>query len=166
MRPSRLLLAVVLLLGVPTIATGQRARLVIPLEQLEAQAAADSNDARAHYALALACLLKRHNDDAERALREAIAIEPEFAPAHFALAFLPYARRSKLWKEQSRGRVPAEWVPAIEESYRSSRLAFLLDPFVDLKVLLAVVPARKDLGLTKRELSIYIELVKGFEFFW
>ncbi|MGH7675327.1 MAG: tetratricopeptide repeat protein [Gemmatimonadales bacterium] len=55
-------------------------------------------------------------------------------------ACLPYARRGKLMEEEGKGRVPPEWVPLLEESFRLRRRAFLIKPLVSLQILGAIVP--------------------------
>ncbi len=160
-------LVLALALGlVPGPVAAQRGRLLVPLEQLEARAARDSGDAAAQYELGLAYLLKRRADDAERAFRSALAVDSRFAPAYLGLSVLPYVRRPSLWKEVARDKVPAEWEPALEEAETWRRRAVMIDPLVDLKVVVAVAPPREAMGLTKYEVAIYTELVKGFEYFW
>jgi cytochrome c-type biogenesis protein CcmH/NrfG len=56
------------------------------LAQLEALARADSNDPVAHYNLAAALVKTRHYGEAERSLREAVRIDPQYAPALLLLA--------------------------------------------------------------------------------
>jgi len=73
------------------------------LPELEAGAHRDSNDAAAQYLLGLGFWTKKRYDDAERALRVAVTIEPRFAPGWLALGVLPFARRPKLRDEQVRG---------------------------------------------------------------
>jgi tetratricopeptide (TPR) repeat protein len=51
-----------------------------------------------------------------------------------SLSYLPYQRRPKLWREVRRDRVPPEWRAAVDESDRLVNRAFLIDPFVDLRV--------------------------------
>ena len=144
----------------------QRVNLTIPIEDLEAAAVRDSNDAAVQYNLGLGLLVKKHYDQAEEAFRSAIAVNPKFAPAYLALSFVPYARRDKLWKEVSRGKVSAEWQPVIDEAYDLRFQAYMLDPFADLSVIGAVVPPRESLHLTKRQMAVYQRLVRGFEYLW
>lgn len=117
----------------------------VTLRNLEAAAARDSNDHVAQYELALGYWSKKRWDDAERALNATLAIEPRNAPALLALAHLPYARRPRLWEEVERGEVPAEWQPALLRGDRLSRLAFLIDPLVDLQIVGAVAPKESSL---------------------
>ncbi len=131
------LLAVLCVLGAPPLAS-QRIPVPFPLKVLEESAARDSNDAITHYYLALAYWNERRYEDAERSLRLSMFLDPKFAEPHLALAYLPYSRRPKLWKEWDR--VPEEWKAPVEESYREYRRAFLINPFVDLRVIGAVTP--------------------------
>jgi tetratricopeptide (TPR) repeat protein len=112
----------------------------VTVRSLEAAVARDSNDTEALYALALGYWSKKRWNDAERTLRQTLAIEPRNAPALLALAHLPYARRPKLWDEDVRGKVPPEWQPALILSERYTRLAMQIDPLVDLTIVGAVAP--------------------------
>jgi tetratricopeptide (TPR) repeat protein len=141
----------------------QRARLLVPLAQLEARAASDSLDTLAHYDLALGYWAKERWDDVERCLRRSIAIEPKMAPAYLGLAFLPFARRPKLWKEEERGKIPAEWSPRLEEASRHFRRAFQLDPMVDLKVYGLALPPRGAIVVGRTATPAYAALIQGFE---
>lgn len=70
----------------------QKVKLLVPLDSLVARAQRDSNDAPAHYEVALGYWLVKQYDLAEKHLREAIAIEPKTATAYLALSYLPFAR--------------------------------------------------------------------------
>jgi tetratricopeptide (TPR) repeat protein len=120
--------------------SGQRIKLPTSLKHLEEAAKQDSNDAAAHFNVALAFWNEKRWDDAQAALSTALSIEPQFASAHLALAYLPYAQRPRLFTEQAERRVPDEWKPAIEEADRRYRQAFLLDPLCDLRITGAAVP--------------------------
>lgn len=137
-----------------------QAQVVLPdtvsLRSLEAAAARDSNDPATLYDLALGYWSKKRWDDAERTLLAALAIEPRNAQALLALAHLPYARRPQLWLEEQRADVPSEWQPALIRADRYSRLAFLIDPLVDLQIIGAVVPDDDVNGLTPEEKSLAI----------
>jgi tetratricopeptide (TPR) repeat protein len=147
-------------------AAAQRVQLLVPLDSLEQRAVRDSNDAPAHYELALGYWYFRKYDEAEKHLRQAITIEPHTAAAYLALSYLPYARRSRLWDEEEKGKVPAEWQPVVEEAWRFRRQAFLLDPMVDLKPLALMIPPGRTLGLTGRSEAIYTYVMNGFGSFW
>ena len=112
----------------------------VTVRSLEAAVARDSNDTEALYGLALGYWSKKRWNDAERMLKQTLAIEPRNARALLALAHLPYARRPKLWDEDVRGEVPPEWQPALILSERYIRLAMQIDPLVDLQIVGAVAP--------------------------
>ncbi len=112
------------------------------LNKLEARAEADSNDAHRHFDLALGYWSEARYDDAEASIRLAIGIEPHFAEAHLALAYLPYARQPELWEVTWTRRAPEIWREALAEADRSYRKAFVLNPLVDLKIIGAVIPPK------------------------
>lgn len=147
-------------------AQAQRARLLVSLAELEARVGQDSLDPVVHYDMALGYWVEGRYDDAERSLQRSVTIEPKFAPAHLGLAFLPYARRPKLWKEELKDKVPPEWAQRVEESDRAFRRAFLLDPLVDLKIYGLVYPPRDAIVIGRNATETYAALVRGFESFW
>jgi tetratricopeptide (TPR) repeat protein len=126
----------------PVPAGAQRIKLPASLQELEQRARRDSNDAAAHYNVALAYWNEKRWEDAERALQVAVTIEPQFAQGYLALSRLPFARRGRLWQEIAEDRVPDDWKPAVEQSDRMYRRAFLIDPLVDLRIEGAVTPGR------------------------
>ncbi len=158
-------LALVLLLA-PAALAAQRATLTVPLATIEERVVADSMDPAAHYDVGLAYWLNRRYDEAERHLRRAVAIEPRMAQAYLALSYLPFARRSKLWDEALKGKVPTELVATVEEADRLRRKAFLIDPLVDLKPLALMIPPASTLGLKGNSEAIYVYLMNGFGSFW
>jgi tetratricopeptide (TPR) repeat protein len=113
--------------------------LPIPMAELENRVKADSNDPAAHYNVALAYWNAKKWDDADRQLRNAIALEPRFAEAHLALAFLPFARDRHLMDGISVDtKILPKNVLAAEEQYTQEyRHAFLINPMVDLRILAA-----------------------------
>jgi tetratricopeptide (TPR) repeat protein len=146
---QRLCAAVVLMLIAATVPlSAQRIKLPMGLKELEARAGQDSLDAAAHYNVALAYWNEKRYDDAERELKSATTMDPKFAEGYLALAYLPYARRPKLWAEESRDKVPSEWQQALEDSDRMYRRAFLLNPLVDLRIAGAITPPRDPLWET------------------
>jgi tetratricopeptide (TPR) repeat protein len=159
-------LLIPLVLAFPKRSHSQRLRVGVPLDQLVATAQRDSNDAAAHYNLGLGYWSKGKYDDAERSFNTAILIEPRFATAHLALAYLPFARRPKLWNETIYGRIPAEWRAAVEGSDRDYRRAMMADPMVDLRVMGAVEPGR-DVGYTMSNdmVRFYDIVYQGFDDF-
>lgn len=133
-------------LGTPgPLAAQVRLRPGVTLRGLELTAARDSNDPSALYELALGYWSKKRWDDVERTLTAALAIEPRNAPALMALAHLPFARRPRLWDEEDAGNVPPEWQPALIKRDRLVRLAFLIDPLVDLQIVGAIAPDESSL---------------------
>lgn len=132
--------AAALLLATP--AAAQRLKVGVPLKDLQAAVARDSNDAAAHYNVGLGYWSAKKYEAADSAFRSALALDPRLAPAHIALAYLPYARRGKLWEEVLDGKVPEEWRERMEESDRHYRAAFLIDPLVDARVVAAVTPGK------------------------
>jgi tetratricopeptide (TPR) repeat protein len=131
-------LPLVLAAGVCRPVEAQRIKLPFSLKELEARVRTDSLDPAAHYNVALAYWNEKRYDDAERDLKLAAAMDPKFAEAYLALAFLPYARRPKLWKEEYEDKVPSELKPVVEESDRMYRRAFLVNPLVDMRIIGAV----------------------------
>jgi tetratricopeptide (TPR) repeat protein len=112
----------------------QRIELPAGLAELESRAKKDSNDAAAHYNVALAFWNEKRYDAADSALHWATRIEPEFAAAYMALSYLPYARRSSLADEMRENRVPQEWEKPLEESGRMYRRAAMIDPLVEQRL--------------------------------
>lgn len=121
-------------------AGAQRIRLSASLGDLEKAARRDSNDAAAHYNVALAYWNAKRWDDADSALHRAMRVDPDFAASYVALSFLPYARRSTLADDIDKHRVPEEWRPILDESDRMYRRAFMIDPLVELRLGDAVFP--------------------------
>lgn len=144
----------------------QRIKLPVGLPELEATVKADSNDAVAHYNVALGYWSRTRYDDAERELVEATTLDPRFAMAYLARAYLPFARRPELWNEVLEGRVPTEWTAALETSTRLYRQAFMIDPLVDMRIAGAVVPPKSILWETDEALAaIYQGWARGFDDF-
>jgi tetratricopeptide (TPR) repeat protein len=140
-RPVAFAITALVLATVPsTPAAAQRFKLPTGLKDLEQAAQRDSNDAAAHYNVALAYWNAKRWDDAERELETAVAIEPQFASAHVALSRLPFARRPALYDEEAQDRVPDDWKAIVEEAERHYRQAFLLDPFCDVRSVGAALP--------------------------
>jgi Tfp pilus assembly protein PilF len=132
------------LLGCAAVSPLAAQRIDLPLsrQELESRVKADSNDAAAHYNVALAYWNEKRYDDAERELRAAAAMDGKFAEAYLALAYLPYARRPRLWDEERDDRLPEEWKKPMEESDRNYRRAFLVNPLVDIRIQAAVKPGK------------------------
>jgi tetratricopeptide (TPR) repeat protein len=150
-------------LGATAPGAAQRIKLSVPLADLEHRAQVDSNDPAAQYNLALGLWNDKRFDEAEKALRLAVLLEPRFAEAHLALAYLPFARRPKLWTEVFRHDVPIDQTAVLEQSDREYRLAFLIDPMVDLRIIAAVTPSSPDFLDVKDYLGeAYALFIQGF----
>jgi tetratricopeptide (TPR) repeat protein len=133
MRRFAVIWTLVFTLAAPAIAA-QRIKLSASLANLEKAAHVDSNDAAAHYNVALAYWNAKRWDDVDSALHRAIRVDPEFPAPHMALAYLPYARRSSLADEENENRVPDAWKAALEESDREYRRAVMIDPLVEVRL--------------------------------
>jgi tetratricopeptide (TPR) repeat protein len=164
--PPVLRLGVLLALYAPSQLQAQRVRTAVSFDVLQAAVVRDSNDAAAHYNLGVGHWSKGRYDEAEKSFRNALSIEPRFALAHLALAYLPFARRDKLWDEVLEGKVPTEWVAAVQESDREYRRAMLADPMVDLKIMGAVEPGIPAIWQVNDALAeLYDVVYRGFDDF-
>jgi tetratricopeptide (TPR) repeat protein len=159
--PAALSLA---LLATPALA--QQVTLSVPIDTLVARARRDSTDPLVLYDLGMGYWYTRKFGQADSAFRRADAIDPRVAEVQLALAYLPYARRPKLWGEEAKGKVPAELVATVNESNRRFRRAFLLDPMVDMRVMGLVVPPRDAIVINFNADRYYAALVVGLEYFW
>jgi len=99
------------------------------LEELEVRARRDSLDPEAHFRLAARYYTLKRFPDEERELRTTIAIDPRYASAYLWLGDLPFDRRPKLWREYRKDKIPAEFQPAVEESFHLWQQAVLIDPW-------------------------------------
>lgn len=122
-----------------TVAPGAAAQefwLPARLDSLQALARADSNDPLAHHLVGLARWNQRRFDLAESAFREALVVDPRYAPAHLALGLIALERYPEL-RPQPAGRKPrkirADVVEVGKRAEASYRMAFLLDPLVTLE---------------------------------
>lgn len=139
-------------------------RLPKKLNELETIARKDSNDAAAHYNLALAYWNAKRWDDVERELRLAVTIEPQFAEGWLALSRLPFGRRNKLWDDIAERRVPAEFQPKLDEAWRNYQRAFIINPLVDLRIEAAARPAKSAYWTATEQLTtLYDYLFGGFD---
>ncbi|MGH7522226.1 MAG: tetratricopeptide repeat protein [Gemmatimonadales bacterium] len=106
------------------------------IRSLTASASADSNDPLAHYRLAIAQLSKKNYAEAEAALHQAITLDPQFAPGYFYLAAIPRKRTVRSALVHWRGAPVLVTVfgndSLARESYRLRRIAFFLNPMLDL----------------------------------
>lgn len=143
LRLSLLLTAAFVFCTVARGAAAQKLKVDVPLNELQARAVRDSNDAVAHYNLALGYWSKRRWEEADASLQRAAALDPRFAPADLAIAYLPLASGKG-------GKI--EWLPAgggwwwvrfvahdtvISRFDRHYRRAFMLDPLVDIRIAVA-----------------------------
>lgn len=163
---ARLALGVVLALGTATSSVAQQIRLLVPLDSLVERARRDSLDAPVLYDAALGYWVHKQFAPADSLLRRAVQIEPRYAPAHLALAYLPFAERRKLWDEEDKGKVPEEWRERLSRSYHHYRRAFLIDPMVDLKVIGLAIPPRGKLTIGRNINNYYASIILGIEQFW
>jgi tetratricopeptide (TPR) repeat protein len=149
-------LPLVLAAGLVRPVEAQRIKLPLSLKELEARARTDSLDPAAHYNVSLAYWNEKRYDDVERELKLAAAMDPKFAESYLALAFLPYARRPKLWNEEYQNKVPQEFKAAVEESDRMYRRAFLVNPLVDMRIIGAASP-RSSSGVVGSFYDLYFQ---------
>ena len=127
-------------LGV-TPGSAQKLKIDVPLPELESRAERDSNDAVAHYNLALGYWSQKRWEDADSSLKRARSLDPRFAPAVLAVAYLPYASGAGGRVELRSGGpgITIRWIiptaDSIRERFeRNYRLAFMLDPLVDIRI--------------------------------
>jgi tetratricopeptide (TPR) repeat protein len=155
-----------LVLGAPRAAHAQRIKLPMKLPELEKLAKENPYDAASQYNVALGYWSTKNYDAAEASLKKAVELDPRFAAAHLGLAYLPYARRPQLWREIGTEKLPAESQPVVQEMDRRYRQAFLVDPFVDLRITGAVEPPKSGLIVGDPFLSaLYEILYQGFDDF-
>jgi tetratricopeptide (TPR) repeat protein len=130
----RFILSAALVLTITAPAAAQSVRVTERLETLQERARIDSNDAAAHYNLAMGYWSKKKFQEAEGSLRTAIAIEPQFADAHLALSIVRNWDED-YWRDLRRrgGDTLIDRVSKERDSHY--RHAFLLDPLVDVKIL-------------------------------
>jgi tetratricopeptide (TPR) repeat protein len=118
-----------------------RAQVAIPrvkldLDSLRTATAGDSDDAVVQYRVALAFWDRKKYDEADSVLRRAIRLAPQYAEARLAFSLLPVARGEGYYRKVAR-HASEDSMRALLRSYsEASRRAFLLDPGVDLSVLL------------------------------
>jgi tetratricopeptide (TPR) repeat protein len=130
------------LLAAPLAAQG-KVEISVPLPELEKRVHADSNDAAAHYNVAVGYWSAKRWDEADRELRAAVALQPRFAEPHLALAFLPFVRDQHMfdaYRDQSRvliSSLPEKTQAAIKQRTDQYRWAFMMDPMVDLRMIAA-----------------------------
>jgi len=157
-----LLLAVAVAIG--TNLAGAQFRLPKKLDELETLAHKDSNDAAAHYNLALGYWNAKRWDDVDRELHLAVSIEPQFADGWLALSRLPFGRRNKLWDDIAEHRVSPDFQPKLDEAWREYERAFIINPLVDLRIEAAARPPKSAYWIATEELTtLYDYLFGGFD---
>ena len=140
-RLGAVLIGLLTVAGMPSAA--QKLKLTASVPSLEEAARRDSNDAAAHYNLALGYWTKAKWDQVDSSLHKALALDPRFASAYLALAFLPQAA-GKFWEEHHMllgDGWELRWYTApdsVMESFnRYYRHAFMIDPLVDIRIQVA-----------------------------
>lgn len=139
----RRLFVLLVLFGVaPHVLPAQgKIELSVPLAELQKRVRADSNDPAAHYNVALGYWQAKKWDDVDRELRAAIRLQPRFAEAHLALAFLPFAQDQHMMEPYRSGTLisslPATVQAALKQRTSEYRFAFVTDPMVDLRIIAA-----------------------------
>jgi tetratricopeptide (TPR) repeat protein len=127
------LLAMLSLTGRGSLA--QEVRVSERLDELEARARRDSTDAAAHYNLALGYLSRNQYDRADTALSRAVSLDPQFAPAWLAWAVIQ-TRNQRFWAALRRsGPGDSALTAELRRRVGFERRAYLIDPFVDLRIL-------------------------------
>lgn len=121
----------IVLLGLTSPLAAQKLKIDTPLPDLEAAAQRDSTDPIALYNLGIGYMSKKQWSDADRALRSSLRIDPQFARAQLALAVVREVDEDRFKKIKGDSARRAD----LEETRRYYQRAFLLDPFVDLKVM-------------------------------
>jgi tetratricopeptide (TPR) repeat protein len=136
------LLGLGLCLTIATSVAAQRIRLPVGKGQLEEAVRKDSLDASAHYNVALAYWNEKQFDRAEQEFNAALALDPRFAPAHLALAYLPFGRRPRLWDDIDKRNWPDSIVQVVGSWQHHQRVAYLIDPLVNLAIIGAATPGK------------------------
>ncbi len=117
-----------------TPAAAQSVRIDVPVSELEARAQRDSCDAAALYNLAVGQLSQNRFDLADSTLQRAVALDPQFAVAYFAMA-LVQDRNDRFWDRLRRSGGDSAVVREARRRLAFERKAFLLDPFVDVRLM-------------------------------
>ncbi len=104
------------------------------LSDLQAGVARDTNDPVAYYDLALGYWSKKKYDQADSVLRRAIALDPELAAAHLALALVELPNKSH-WENLKRAHGDTAVVQELRFRRREYARAFMIDPFLDVQPL-------------------------------
>jgi tetratricopeptide (TPR) repeat protein len=139
----RLLPVILAIVCGPRALPGQRLIVKTSIAELEEAAHRDSLDPAARYNLALGYWSKQQWDQVETELRAALSIDSRFAPGYLALAYLPQAD-GKAWREDVvvliGGRQLHRYIAVdtvVQQFDRLYRRAFLIDPLVDIRIVVA-----------------------------
>ena len=116
----------------------QSIRLTARVEDLEAAVRTDSCDAAARYNLAIGYLSRNRFEQADSALLRAVALDPQFAVAYFALS-LAQDRNERYWNQLRRQGGDSAVIREARRRVAFERKAFLIDPFVDVRLLGSVM---------------------------
>jgi tetratricopeptide (TPR) repeat protein len=129
----RLLPLALLLLAAPVTAHAQKVIIQERIEDLETRVRADSNDPATHYNVGVGYLSKKRYADADRELRAAIALDPQFAQAYLALS-LVHNWDDPFWKDLRKRGGDSLVTKTQDEFGKYERRAFLVDPLVDIRI--------------------------------
>jgi tetratricopeptide (TPR) repeat protein len=113
--------------------------LSVPLAELQRRVSADSNDPAAHYNVALGYWNAKQWDRSNQELRAALKLEPRFAAAHLALAYLPMVQNFRTLQGVSHigSDSPKELREALAQHNTEFQRAFMIDPMVDMRIIAA-----------------------------
>jgi tetratricopeptide (TPR) repeat protein len=112
----------------------QGLRVAESISELETRARQDSCDASAHYNLALGYLSRRQWARADTSLERATGLDPQFARAWLARG-LVWDRDDGYWTRLRRNGGPSAVHAEALRRTGYARRAFLIDPFVDTRIL-------------------------------
>lgn len=160
--------ACAILLGIAVAGTplaGQSIRLAVPFNQLEARALQDSADARVLYDYAVGLMSRERYAAADSVLRRAVSLNPQLADGWFALG-LVRGRDRRFWNDLRRTGDAAVTAERVRRA-GMTRKAFLVDPFVDVRLLATVVqrpPFYPDVFVLS--LSAFLEGDYGVAFYY
>ena len=126
----------VLLAGAPDRAAGQLVdsdiRVRESLADLQARVARDTNDPVAYFDLGLGYWSKKKYDQADSTLRKAVALDPEMAEAHLAIALVQMPNKSH-WQNLRRAHGDTALAQEVRFRQREYARAFMIDPFLDVQ---------------------------------
>jgi tetratricopeptide (TPR) repeat protein len=101
---------------------------------LQARLAADTSDPVAYYNVAMGYWSRKAYDRADSTLLRALALDPEFALAHLAVALVQLPNESR-WKRIRREGGDTAVMQEVRYREREYTRAFLIDPFLDVRAL-------------------------------